>query len=89
VDLFYSIDVPAQLELFLSVLLHDDTPQGVSCRHQLLTPALVADLHERGLLVVAWTVDDADRAQEIASWGVDAITTHRPGEVRAHLAGRT
>jgi glycerophosphoryl diester phosphodiesterase len=39
--------------------------------------------------VVAWTVDDADRAQEIASWGVDAITTHRPGEVRAHLAGRT
>jgi glycerophosphoryl diester phosphodiesterase len=83
IDLFYSIDVAAKLDLFFSVIERDMTPKGVSCRQTLLTEPLVERLHAKGLAVVAWTVDDVDRARTLASWGVEGITTHRPAEVRA------
>lgn len=76
VDLFYSIDVRPKLDLFLSVIERDEQPRGVSCEHTLLTEPLVGQLHERGLSVVAWTVDDLDRARELTVWGVNGITTH-------------
>ncbi|MEX2081273.1 MAG: glycerophosphodiester phosphodiesterase [Dehalococcoidia bacterium] len=85
VDLYYSIDVRPQLDLFLSVMERDNLPAGVSCRHTQLSPPLVRKLHDRDLLVVAWTVDDEKRAIELATWGVDGITTHRPRELRAAL----
>jgi glycerophosphoryl diester phosphodiesterase len=53
--------------------------------HSLLTPEVVSRLHEEGLAVVAWTVDDEERALELAAMGVDAITTHRVVELRAAL----
>lgn len=85
VDCFYSIDVPAKLDLFLSVADRDLIPLGVSCRHTLLTRELVRELHARGLAVVAWTIDDPNRAQELLSWGVDGITTECVSEIRAAL----
>lgn len=86
VPLFYSIDVVAQLDLFLSVMRRDWRPSGVSCRWSLLSPSIVDRLHGRGLLVVAWTVDDPKEAATLAEWGVDGITTHRVGEFRSLLA---
>ncbi len=85
VDTFYSIDVAAKLDLFVSVFDRDRLPRGISCRHSLLTRAIVERLHERGLLVVAWTVDDLARAAELHDWGVDGITTHRVQAVRETL----
>lgn len=85
VDTFYSIDVAPKLDLFLSVSERDTQPRGVSCRHSLLSKAIVGRIHERGLLVVAWTVDDLDRTVELRDWGVDGITTHRVKEVREEL----
>ncbi len=85
VDAFYSIDVRAKLDLFLSVAERDDRPRGVSCRHSLLSEALVRDLHSRGLLVVAWTVDDVERARELVSWGVDGLTTHNVEQMRSEF----
>ena len=85
VETFYSIDVQAKLDLFLSVHERDRQPKGVSCRHTLLNAAIVDRLHDRGLWVVAWTVDDVERVQTLADWGVDAITTHRVGQVREAL----
>jgi hypothetical protein len=76
VDLFYSIDVRPKLDLFHSVAARDTRPTGVSCKHTLLTEPLIRMLHEQGFLVVAWTVDDADRAMALARWGVDGITTN-------------
>ncbi|MFN0145668.1 MAG: glycerophosphodiester phosphodiesterase [Dehalococcoidia bacterium] len=87
VMLFYSVDVQAKLDLFLSVAGRDHRPRGVSCRHSLLTPPVVAELHARGLDVVAWTVDDGARAAELAAMGVDGITTHRVAELRALVGG--
>ena len=86
VDLFYSIDVPAKLDLFLSVSQRDVRPRGVSCRATLLDADTIAALHARDLLVVAWTVDDLTRAAELAAMGVDGITTHRVAAVRNRLA---
>lgn len=82
---FYSIDVEAKLDLFLSLLRRERPPAGVSCQHRLLDRALIARLHEAGLSVVAWTVDDLDRASELARMGVDGITTHRVADVRERL----
>ena len=81
VDTFYSIDVRAKLDLFLSISDRDMRPRGVSCRHSLLTEPIVRALRSRGLLVVAWTVDDTGRARELVEWGVHGITTHRVTEM--------
>lgn len=86
VALFYSVDVQAKLDLFLSISDRDVQPAGVSCRHSLLSPEKIALLHDRGFRVVAWTVDDLDRAAELATWGIDGITTHKVAEVRRRLA---
>ena len=85
VDSYYSIDVAAKLDLFLSVSERDERPRGVSCRHTLLTMDVVGKLHERGLQVVAWTVDDIERARELAAWGVDGLTTHKVAEFAAEF----
>ena len=85
VDAFYSIDVRAKLDLFLSIADRDTRPRGISCRHSLLTRRHVQLLHERGMLVVAWTVDDVERARELVSWGVDGLTTHNVREMRAEF----
>lgn len=81
VDAFYSIDVRAKLDLFLSVTDRDARPAGVSCRHSLLSKAIIERLHQRGLLVVAWTVDDLERARELVAWGIDGLTTHKVREM--------
>src|SRR5687767_14346766 len=82
VALFYSIDARPKLDLFLSVSERDTRATGVSCKHTLLNESLVRTLHERGYLVVAWTVDDGDRAMELAHWGVDGITTNVVPRIR-------
>ncbi len=88
VDTFYSIDVRAKLDLFLSVSDRDMRPRGVSCRHTLLSAPLVRRLRDRGLLVVAWTVDDTERARELVDWGVHGVTTHRVAEMHAEFGHR-
>lgn len=85
VETFYSIDVRAKLDLFLSVTDRDSRPRGVSCRHSLLSQRTVEEMHNRGLLVVAWTVDDLERARELVAWGVDGVTTHKVSEMRAEF----
>ncbi|MCC6381588.1 MAG: glycerophosphodiester phosphodiesterase [Dehalococcoidia bacterium] len=86
VDLFYSIDVRAKFDLFLSVQQRDPLPVGVSCNHRLLGREALQQLQARRLLVVAYTVDDLERAAELAAWGVDGLTTHRVADIRQRLA---
>lgn len=42
-----------------------------------LTEERVWQLHEQGMLVNTWTVDDVSEAKQLASWQVDFITTNR------------
>ena len=78
----YLVDVLAQLRLFESVCSDDETPTGVSCRESLLDEVTVTKFRDHGKAVAAWTVDDSERAVELASWGVEAITTTAVAELR-------
>lgn len=44
--------------------------------HTALTEERVAAMHKAGLKVNCWTVDDPARGEELASWGVDFITSN-------------
>jgi glycerophosphoryl diester phosphodiesterase len=46
--------------------------------HPLVTRRLVESAHGVGVAVVAWTVDDADRATALAALGVDGICSNDP-----------
>ena len=45
-------------------------------RHTALTEERIAALHENGVKVNCWTVDEAKDAEQLVSWGIDYITTN-------------
>ncbi|MDZ7674964.1 MAG: glycerophosphodiester phosphodiesterase [Acidimicrobiales bacterium] len=53
--------------------------------HAFVDEALVVGAHERGLALNTWTVDDLDRARQLAAWGVDGIVTNVPDAVARAL----
>ena len=44
----------------------------------MLSGEIIDELHRRGLVVWAWTVDDPVLIDALMRWGVDGITTNRP-----------
>ncbi len=48
--------------------------------------AFAKQVHDAGLKLLAWTVDDPKVARRLASAGVDGITTNRPQWLREQLA---
>lgn len=74
----YSIRSEAQLRNYLAGRDAGRLPEtAVAVRHTLLhSPDEVALLRERAHRVNAWTIDDAQRALELAAWGVDEITSN-------------
>ena len=46
--------------------------------HPVITRRLTKTCHERGLELIAWTVDDAARMRALAAIGVDGICTNDP-----------
>lgn len=51
---------------------------GVGLDERYLSERLYVELRAAGLAIGAWTVDDPARMRELASLGVDFITTNRP-----------
>ena len=45
-------------------------------------PEMVTSAHALGLEVYVWTVGDALRARQLASWGVDGVMTYTPRATR-------
>lgn len=52
----------------------------------LIDVPLVAQVHDGGFKIFAWTVDDPTRIQTLAAMGVDGICTNRPDSAREALA---
>jgi glycerophosphoryl diester phosphodiesterase len=46
--------------------------------HQFITPQIVSDAHERGLLVRAWNANTEEDMRRLIDLGVDAIGSDRP-----------
>ena len=51
-----------------------------------ITSEFVKKVHDSGLKLLVWTVNDAEVAIKLATAGVDAITTDRPRFIRAAIA---
>ena len=49
---------------------------NVDIYHNCLTRELIESYHKAGLTVNCWTVNDKERGEELASYGVDYITTN-------------
>jgi glycerophosphoryl diester phosphodiesterase len=52
--------------------------KGVAMHHSQLNESSVASCREKGLGVLAWTVNDAGEAQRLADLGIDALCTDVP-----------
>jgi len=76
-DLSDAIDVATRLGL-----------HGINPSLEALTPSAVAEAHEQGLLVGAWTVNEPAAIERALDLGVDAITSDVPARVAARLARR-
>ena len=48
----------------------------VDVYHAALDEKIIKELHDAGIKVNTWTVDDPERAEELASFGVDYITSN-------------
>jgi len=58
-------------------------------QHQeLIDEALVHDVQAAGARLIAWTENSAPHARQLAAWGVDALCTDIPGEIRSALEGQ-
>jgi len=51
------------------------------------TEANVKAVHDAGLEMYVWTVDDPERAKQLAQWGVQGITTNRAAWLREQVTG--
>ena len=49
--------------------------------HTVVTPTVIQNTHRRGLRVATWTLDAPHRAQQLATWGIDAIITNVPDQI--------
>lgn len=58
--------------------LDDCNINTVDLQHNPVDKALVDTLHEKGITVFCWTVDDAARIQALYEMGVDSVTTNVP-----------
>lgn len=65
--------------------------RALHCQHEAVTRSLVEELHEAGLGVLAYTVNEPGRAYQLFEMGVDAVVTDELRDIRpdflAGLAG--
>ena len=50
---------------------------SLNCSHKAVTPELVARVHAGGRRLLAWTVNEPERAVTLLDWGVDGLITDR------------
>ncbi len=59
--------------------------EGLGFNHRHLTAEMVSRVHEAGLAVFVYTVNDAEVLRRVTSMGVDGVITDRPDEVDVWL----
>ena len=53
-------------------------PEIYSCYFKLLDPQVIATLHEKGMLVIPWTVNEISDMEQLYEWDVDGLITDYP-----------
>jgi glycerophosphoryl diester phosphodiesterase len=77
IPLSLSVDVDWDARITPEFIAGIDT-DAVTWEHPLITAERVARLHDRGLFVYAWTVDDLAAMRRVIDAGVDGVITNRP-----------
>ncbi|RYY57360.1 MAG: glycerophosphodiester phosphodiesterase, partial [Chitinophagaceae bacterium] len=54
------------------------TPTIFSPEHTLVTTAMISQLHNKGIEIIPWTVNDRKRIEELKGMGVDGIISDYP-----------
>ncbi|CAN5231936.1 glycerophosphodiester phosphodiesterase family protein [soil metagenome] len=54
------------------------TPEIWSPQYELVTPELVADVHDRGMTIIPWTINEREEMIRLLEMGVDGIITDYP-----------
>jgi glycerophosphoryl diester phosphodiesterase len=67
-----------RLQQRLGVWLERTRATAVTLHYGVIDTNLVRGCHERGVAVIAWTVDDADTGSRLIEAGIDAIITNDP-----------
>jgi glycerophosphoryl diester phosphodiesterase len=68
-------------------LVDELVPRSWNPEHGRVDAESVAAATELGLATTCWTVDDPQRAAELAALGAAGIISNRAAAVREHLAG--
>ncbi|PDP88894.1 glycerophosphodiester phosphodiesterase [Glycomyces fuscus] len=63
-------------------------PAFLGTHYTLLTRELVSEMHRRGYLVTAWTVNDFPEMARVVGMGVDALATERIEDLVSLTSGR-
>ena len=84
-EMFYSVGRRSTIDDLLRRARVAPRPAGTSIRQTLLSAEVVARLHDAGLRVFAWTVNNRHRAEELLEWGVDGLISD---DVDLHTALR-
>jgi len=72
-QMYYSIGRTEAIDALLRRAEATPRPAGTSIRHTLLSEGVVRRLHDAGLKVFAWTVNNRHRAEELLALGVDGL----------------
>jgi glycerophosphoryl diester phosphodiesterase len=72
-QMYYSVGRRRTIDALLRRAEVAPRPAGTSIRHTLLSADVVKRLHDAGLRVFAWTVNNRHRAEQLLGWGVDGI----------------
>ncbi|MFM4648598.1 glycerophosphodiester phosphodiesterase [Aeromonas bivalvium] len=71
----------AHRPLALSPQIQALAPWSLNCDLDFVDQALVHEIHDRGLKILVYTVDDVGDARQLAEWGVDGIFTNHPEQM--------
>lgn len=69
-------------------LAQESQAPGFNFDYNTLSPEFIREAHLRGLYVIAWTVNDPLRMEELIRWGVDTVMTDKPDVVKSIIEGK-
>jgi len=58
---------------------------GLNFRYKGISEEFIKNVHDAGMKIYAWTVDDPEEAAVLTGSGIDGITTNRPGWMKKKM----
>jgi len=58
---------------------------GLNLRYKGISEEYIKSVHDANMKIYAWTVDDPEEAAKLSKFGIDGITTNRPGWMKKEL----